>query len=67
MSVDFKNDANILAIHGVQVGDDESIKRDEKSRKLLKIALSRSHIDRTYTLSGFFNDDITSNSQKFNS
>ena len=65
MPVDFKKEANILAIHGVQVGEDESIKSDEKIRKLLKSALSRSHIDRNYTVSGFFYEDINDEAQKF--
>jgi hypothetical protein len=65
MSVDFKNEANILAIHGVQVGEDESVKSDKQIRKLLNSALSRSHIERDYSVSGFLYEDINDEAQQF--
>jgi hypothetical protein len=65
MPVDFKKDAHILAVHGVQLGDDESIKSDELIRKLVTKSLSRSHLERQYEVFGFFYEDINDEAQKF--
>lgn len=65
MSVDFKKKAHILAVHGVQLGDDESIKSDEQVRKLVKKSLSRSHLERQFEVSGFFYEDINDEAQRF--
>ena len=65
MSVDFRKDAHILAVHGVQLGDDESIKSDEKVRKLVTKSLSRSHLERQFEVSGFFYEDINDEAQRF--
>ena len=65
MSVDFRKDAHILAIHGVQLGDDKSIKSDEQVRKLVTKSLSRSHLEREFEAFGFFYEDINDEAQKF--
>jgi len=65
MSVDFRKDAHILAVHGVQLGDDESIKSDEQVRKLVTKSLSRSHLERQFEVFGFFYEDINDEAQRF--
>jgi hypothetical protein len=65
MSVDFRKDAHILAIHGVQLGEDESIKSEEQVRKLVTKSLSRSHLERQFEVLGFFYEDINDQAQKF--
>lgn len=65
MAVDFKKDAHILAVHGVQVGEDKDITSDDSIRKLVTKSLSNSHIDRKFEASGFFYEDINDDAQKY--
>jgi hypothetical protein len=65
MSVDFRKDAHILAVHGVQLGEDESIKSEEAVRKIVAKSLSRSHLEREFEVFGFFYEDINDQAQKF--
>lgn len=54
MSVDFRKNAHILAVHGVQLGEDESIKSEEQVGKLVTKSLSRSHLEREFEVVGVF-------------
>ncbi|MDX1410825.1 MAG: hypothetical protein R3351_01590 [Nitrospirales bacterium] len=65
MSVDFRKEAHILAVHGVQLGEDESIKSEELVRKLVTKSLSQSHLEREFEVFGFFYEDINDQAQKF--
>jgi hypothetical protein len=65
MSVDFRKDSHILAVHGVQLGEDESIKCEEQIQKLVTKSLSRSHLEREFEVFGFFYEDINDQAQKF--
>jgi len=65
MSVDFRKDAHILAVHGVQLGEDESIKSEEQVHTLVTKSLSRSHLERQFEVLGFFYEDINDQAQKF--
>ena len=65
MSVDFRKDAHILVVHGVQFGDDDSIKSDEQIRKLVTKSLLRSHLDRQFEARGFLYEDINDTAQGF--
>ena len=65
MAIDFKKDAHILAVHGVQLGVDEGIKSEEQIRKLVTKSLSRSHLERQFEVFGYFYEDINDQAQKF--
>ena len=65
MPVDFKKDAHILAVHGVQVGTDKKITSDDKIRTLVTKSLAASHLDKKFAVSGFFYEDINDDAQKF--
>ena len=65
MPVEFRKEAHVLAVHGVQVSDDASIKSDDQIRKLLNRSLSRSHLDRQFEVLGFFYEDINDEAQEF--
>lgn len=65
MPVNFKKDAHILAVHGVQVGIDKLITSDDKIRKLVTRSLAASHLDKKFEVSGFFYEDINDDAQKF--
>ena len=65
MSIGFRKDAHILAIHGVQLGDDESIESDTLLRKLVNKSLSRSHLQRDFDVFGFLYEDINDEALKF--
>ena len=65
MSVDFRKEAHILAVHGVQLGEDESIKSEELVQKLVTRSLSHSHLEREFEVFGYFYEDINDQAQKF--
>ena len=65
MSVDFRKDAHILAVHGVQLGEDESITSEEQVRKLLTKSLLRSHLERDFDVFGYFYEDFNDQAQKY--
>ena len=65
MSVDFRKEAHILAVHGVQLGEDESIQCEELIRKLVTKSLAQSHLEREFEVFGFFYEDINDQAQKF--
>jgi hypothetical protein len=65
MSVDFRKNAHILAVHGVQLGEDESIRSEEQVCKLVTKSLSRSHLEHEFEVIGFFYEDINDQAQKF--
>ena len=58
MPVDFRKEAHVLAVHGVQFGEDESIKSEELTRKLVNKSLSHSHLEREFEVFGYFYEDI---------
>ena len=65
MPVDFTKDAHILAVHGVQLGEDESIECEKEVRELMTQSLSRSNLDRQFDVIGCFYEDINDQAQKF--
>ncbi len=65
MSVDFRKEAHILAVHGVQLGEDEGNECEELVRKLVTKSLSQSHLEREFEVFGFFYEDINDQAQKF--
>ena len=65
MSVDFRKEAHILAVHGVQLGEDESIQSEELVRKLVTKSLSHSHLEREFEVFGYYYEDINDQAQKF--
>lgn len=65
MPVDFRKEAHILAVHGVQLGEDESIKSKELVRDLIEESLSLSHLERKFKVHGFFYENINDEAQKF--
>ena len=65
MSVDFRKNAHILAVHGVQSGEAADINSDDQIRELVKRSLSRSHLQREFEVPDFFYEDINDNAQRF--
>lgn len=65
MAIDFKKDAHIVVVHGVQVSEDGKITSDDSIRKLLNKSLASSHIDKNFEVSGFFYEDINDEAQKY--
>jgi len=65
MSVDFKNPAHILVVHGVQTGESKDIKSDQQIRSLLTRSLAESHLEKEFTVEGYFYEDINDRAQNF--
>ena len=66
MTVDFRNPADILVVHGVEVSEDAKIEAAKQIETLVNRALLESHIiDKQFTVKGFFYEDINDASQRF--
>ena len=65
MSIDFRKDPHILAVHGVQLGVDEGIDSQKQVHKLVTNSLARNHLDRPFEVFGFYYEDINDQAQKF--
>jgi hypothetical protein len=65
MPVDFKKPAHILAVHGVQTGEDGDIKSDQQIRALVTRSLADIHVEKEFQVNGYVYENINDNSQKF--
>lgn len=65
MTVDFRKDAQVLTVHGVQVSEDKKITSDDAIRKLVNKSLSASHLQRDFDVAGFFYENINDEAQKY--
>lgn len=65
MTIDFKKPAHILAVHGVQTGENKNIKCDQQVRSLLMRSLSDNHLEKQFLVDSYLYEDINDDAQKF--
>jgi hypothetical protein len=65
MPVDFKKPAHILVVHGVQTGEDSSIKSEQQIRALLTRSLADIHVEKDFEVSAFLYENINDDAQHF--
>ena len=65
MTVDFKKPAHVLAVHGVQTGENKNIKSDQQIRSLLTQSLADIHVEKEFLVKGYFYEDINDDAQTF--
>jgi hypothetical protein len=65
MAVDYNKEPHILAVHGVQTGEDSQISSGDSIRKLVTKSLNNSNLDRNFDVPGFFYEDINDDAQKY--
>jgi len=58
MTVNFKKDAHVLVVHGVQRGSARNIALDVAVERLVRSALARSHLERPFTVSQYVYENI---------
>ena len=65
MAVDYNKEPHILAVHGVQIGEDSQITSDDSIRKLVTKSLNSSNLDRSFDVPEFFYENINDDAQKY--
>lgn len=65
MAVDFNKPAHILAVHGVQTGENKDIRSHQLVKFLVTRALADSHLEFEFATGGYFYEDINDNAQTF--
>ena len=64
MAVDYTNPAHILAVHGVQLGEDEDIESGNLVRDLVNRSLSDSSVEKDFVVNQYNYEDINDDAQK---
>lgn len=63
MSVDFTKAPHILAVHGVQLGEDNDIESANQIEKLVKRSLGKKHINRDFSVYDYLYEDMNDDAQ----
>lgn len=65
MAINFRKPAHVLAVHGVQTGENKDVKSDQQIRALITRSLADIHVEKEFKVTAYKYENINNNAQRF--